>query len=259
MRRNMAIKRVIQILQSFSAGSPELGVTDISAKLGLAKSVVHNDLAALVEGNFLARNEKNGKYVLGSETIRLGQVFLGHSSLRRIAFPIIERVSVTLDMTAFLSGWVNSKAYCIELFNSPRPLRVKVTLNIGQEVSFNAGAAGKTLLGFLPDEDREEILKTYVPIRYTRKTITDVSKLRKQLERIQENGYGISIGEFDLDVGAIGVPIFAGDGRAVASLCCVGPVSRFRKNKIMSIVSVLKQAADDISRGLGFIRNTKLR
>ena len=74
MRKNRAIKRAIDILKSFSLESAELGVTDISTKLGLAKSVVHNDIAALLGGNFLARNEINGKYSLGPETIRQGQV-----------------------------------------------------------------------------------------------------------------------------------------------------------------------------------------
>ena len=62
MARNSAVRRVAQILKSFSAGTSEMGVTELASKLDLAKSVIHGDLAILLEENILERMSKQERY-----------------------------------------------------------------------------------------------------------------------------------------------------------------------------------------------------
>jgi DNA-binding IclR family transcriptional regulator len=249
MRKNNALRRSIRILKSFSMESPQLGITDIATKLGLAKSVVHGDVAVLTEESILARNGTMGKYSLGAEIIRLGQVFMRNNTLRQISLPVMERLSGILQETIYLGAWINSRAYCVEIINSPHPL--KVTLNIGDEFSLYAGGGGKALLAFIPDEERERILRRLRLIKLTKRTITSLSELRRQLEEVRKKGYGIAVEERYLDVVTIGVPIFGINGRVTACLCAAGPVLRFRRNRILDVVEVLKEAADDILSRLG--------
>ncbi len=155
MARNNAVRRVTQILKSFSAETemPDVGVTELSGRLGLAKSVVHGDLTALLEENILEKDEQTGRYCLGSELFRLGQAVSKQMTLRRCAFPVIERVSKITMETVILGGWVNSTPCCIERIDSPQPL--KLSVDIGSWFPLHAGGVGKILLAFLPDEERE--------------------------------------------------------------------------------------------------------
>ncbi len=54
-RKNRTIRTIAAILKSFSRETPSLGVTELSKKLGLAKSVVHEVLNALVEEGLVAK------------------------------------------------------------------------------------------------------------------------------------------------------------------------------------------------------------
>ena len=49
-------------------------------------------------------------------------------TLKRCAFPVMERLSKTTMETIILAGWVNSTPCCIERINSPQPLKLSVDI-----------------------------------------------------------------------------------------------------------------------------------
>ena len=55
----------LRLLKAFSAEDPELGITELAKRLGLAKSTVHRLTSTLVVGGFLERNLPNDRYRLG--------------------------------------------------------------------------------------------------------------------------------------------------------------------------------------------------
>lgn len=250
MRKSRAVKRVVGILKAFSEEKPQLGITELATILGLPKSVVHGDLMALVDERIIEKDYNTGKYYLGNEIFQLGSILLKQKSLRQNSIPVMERISKIIMEGVTLIAWIGSIPYCIESIDSPHPL--KVSLNIGQSFPVHAGSAGKLLLAFLPEQEREQMIKGLRLTRYTEKTITTISELRRRLNEIREKGYVVSAGERFKDVISVGAPIFNHNSRGVACICITMPSNRSNRQRISQCVSLVVEGAREISQKLGF-------
>ena len=67
-----SVDRAARILAVLGAGTPRLGVTEIAARLGLAKPTVHGLLRTLEQHDLVAQDPDTGKYSLGSGVVSLG-------------------------------------------------------------------------------------------------------------------------------------------------------------------------------------------
>src|SRR4051794_31878384 len=71
-KRLSSVASAIALLKSFSEEEPELGVTGLARRLGVAKSTVHRLAATLVAEGMLEQNPENDKYRLGITLFGLG-------------------------------------------------------------------------------------------------------------------------------------------------------------------------------------------
>src|SRR5262245_62961553 len=62
----------MRLLKAFSEQEVEIGISDLSKRLGVAKSTVHRLAVTLVSEGMLEQNPDNGKYRLGIALFRLG-------------------------------------------------------------------------------------------------------------------------------------------------------------------------------------------
>jgi DNA-binding IclR family transcriptional regulator len=89
-------------------------------------------------------------------------------------------------------------------------------------------------------------------VSYTDKTITSPAELRSQLEVIRQQGYGFDDEEYEVDIRAVSAPIRNQEGTVVAVIGMPGPTSRMRLDRIPETVEALKEAAQAISRRMGW-------
>ncbi len=78
---------------------------------------------------------------------------------------------------------------------------------MGDYLPLHAGASGKVLLAYLPEEKREQIIAGIPLKRYTSLTITNRKDLEESLEEIRKKGFGISRGEREPDAYSVVAPI----------------------------------------------------
>src|SRR3989442_14658056 len=67
-----SVRNAARLLSSFSAAEPELGVSELARRLGLAKSAVHRLLITLAGERLVEQNPATGRYRLGVRIYRLG-------------------------------------------------------------------------------------------------------------------------------------------------------------------------------------------
>lgn len=142
---------------------------------------------------------------------------------------------------------------CVDGVESTR--EVKASFIIGSRLPLYAGAPGKVLLAFLSDIDRKKLLDELHIVPFTQKTIIDKKVLRKELQKVREEGIAISVAEYiDMFTG-ISVPIRNYTGNVVAALACCGISTRFTPAVIEEYSELLLQAARKISTNLGYTEN----
>ena len=77
-----SVDRAVRILKALAAGPGRLGVSELSARLGLAKATVHGLLRTLEAHELVAQDPETGKYSLGPGVLQLGNAYLDGSELR---------------------------------------------------------------------------------------------------------------------------------------------------------------------------------
>ena len=100
-----ALLNGLAILESFSAASPSLTVTQIAEKVGLHKSTVSRVLQGLAEAGYVVRDSRSGKYQLGLRVLRIAAPLMADLDVRVAARPYLEELSAETEETAALALW----------------------------------------------------------------------------------------------------------------------------------------------------------
>ncbi len=244
-----AVERALQIMSCFDDEHPERGISDIAQAVGLHKATAHRIVTTLVNYGYLERIEDGQKYRLGLELPNLGYKVIRRMDLRREALPFMKQFVEEWDETCDLSIFDQGKAFYIEILRGNRALTISAA--VGQRLSAHATASGKTFLAFHPADQVDAAL--HEPLEaYTKNTITSPEDLRKQLEKIRQQGYAVDFEEFEVGVCAVSAPIFNRSGNVVAAIGSPSPVSRMTPERTAEMASAIKEAANGISRRLGY-------
>lgn len=215
-----SVDRALQILNLFSLSNPRLGITQISRELGLHKGTVQGLVRTLTNAGFLQRDGETRRYQLGLKIHELGVILAGSLEInQKASAPAHNLAKQTQHLVriAILDG----DSVLVTLDAYPTPQRF-LTWQFGPRAPIYCTALGKALYAFLSRQEVEGYLKRVKLIPYTPQTITKKDKFRRELEETRKRGYSINQGENLLARAAIGVPIFGGAQRPVASMCIVG-------------------------------------
>ena len=115
----------------------------------------------------------------------------------------------------------------------------------------HSAAAGKAVLAFLPEKEREAILRGRELERYTPETITDATKLRKNLSSIYTTGVSYNLQEFHRGITALAVPLFGNDGRVIGAIALVGTSIDLDAGQLEEYAPLFVEAAASISGRIG--------
>ena len=88
----------------------------------------------------------------------------------------------------------------------------------------------------------------------TEKTITSPEILRQELETIKAGAIAYSREENFMGIIAMGVPVFNNEHQVTASLAIPIPKMRFTPEREQLVEKALKEAAENLSKELGFFR-----
>ena len=127
---------------------------------------------------------------------------------------------------------------------------------LGTRSPFHCTATGLVITAAMSDEAIDEMIASHGLKKFTPKTVTSASKLKKRLKEVQRLGYAICDGEYKPDLCAIAVPLWDHTGKIVASLMTAIPSARSNKDRklVDNLVAILKHEAELISKQVGFER-----
>ena len=243
-----SVDRAIAIMKTFTIDEPELGVTELSDKLGLHKSTVHRLLASLSKGGLVERNPRNRKYSLGIGLIELAGTMLNSRNLPQIARPYLHHLADMVEELTYLG--VRDGDEVLDIEQVPSPHLVQSVGWLGRRTPLHCTSTGKIFLAHMPEQELEQVLGKGLA-RMTPKTICDPSDLRHELEEVREQGFATAFEELEEGTNAIAVPITKTDGTAIAAMGVVGPSYRFTPEKAMSQLDIIKSIAREVSHRLG--------
>ena len=178
--RNLAksLGKGLDILESFAASEAEIGVMQLAARLGPAKSTVHRLLATLLERGYIQKNPKTKQYQLGLKTWELGCVAISQIGLREAVRPLMEELALKTREVVHLSVLDGTGIAYTDKIESPQP--IQAYSRIGSRMPADCVATGKAILAHLPEPALKSAFGRRVKA-YTPKTLAAWEALRKEL------------------------------------------------------------------------------
>lgn len=237
-----SLPRAFAILRRLSTTQGEgARVTELAKDLGLTQATAHRLLQALVAEGMVEQDERSKLYRLGIEFFALA-ASAGHAQgLRALCRPSLLRLSASLGDTIFLLVRSGFDAICLDRSEGPFPIR-SFTGDIGGRVALGVGQGAMAILAYLPEAEREEVIRYNVP-RVREFGVLDEVYLRTEIERVRELGYaGRNTGLLE-GMAGVAVPILDRDGRGVAALSVGTIADRLRSDRLPTVVELLKREA----------------
>jgi DNA-binding IclR family transcriptional regulator len=241
-----AIDRALAVLGILAEATEPMGVTEIARRVGLPKSVVHYHVSALVRNHYLEARPDH-RYSLGHAALRLGRGSYGHLELRARALPYLRVLHRDTWETAALTVLIGREHVYVDQLVSPQ--EIKLAVELGRPFPLHAGATGRVILAFLPEETRDALLTEPLE-RLTPRTPVDPAALRVLLQGIRSAGLAVSHSERQEGAASIAAPVFDAHGIAGAMNVC-GPEYRFDEPAVARYEPQVRMAAAQLSRELG--------
>jgi len=240
-----AVGRALDLLNLLVDG--EWGVTEIGRSLRVNKSTASRLLSTMLARGFVARNPITGSFRLGPRIAHLYQAYLDNVRLIREGSALIDRVARDSGETVLLTLFQDGKAVYVDKVDSNHALRT--SSRIGDEAPLHCGAAGKSILAFLPVDEGRRLLGTGRLRRYTSHTIGSRAALSRELASIRRQGYAWSDEEINVGVVGLGVPLLDWRGAPLGAISVTAPKMRLDATRRHQLVRILTMAAKDWRQG----------
>ena len=245
-----SVAHALDVLEEFKGDAVELGVTELSKKLKLHKNNIFRLLATLEARGYIEQNKSTENYRLGLKSLELGQTFIRQMGLLRQARQTLEQLAEKANETTYLAIIRNHDVIYLDVVEANQTVRV--ASRVGLRLPPYCTAVGKVLVASDSEEEIRKRLPEHMEKR-TPKTLVDPKALIEHLKKVNAQGYAIDDEEFEEGVRCIGAPVRDYTGNVVAAVSISGPAMRMTEKKIVDdLVQAVKQAADEISRRLGY-------
>ncbi len=247
-----SVSHALDILESFTKTDDELGVTELSKRLGLHKNNVFRLLATLEHRGYIEQNKATENYRLGPKTLQIGSIFIEQRECRRQARPILESLMAASGETAAVAVLRGNKVIYMDSVETNKTVRA--VSRIGAMLPAHCTAVGKAQLASLSSADVERLYPEMNLPGLTDKSIKTRDALIAELKKTAEKEYALENEECDLEVRSIAVPVRDFSKNVIAAVGIVAPASRLTDERLEKgeIISLLLDSGQALSAKLGF-------
>lgn len=249
MRDVPAVANAVRVLERLASAWPEpLPVATLTEELGIYRSTCYNILGTLEKAGWaMARGSRSG-WSLGPRLLALAGV--RDDAVAAIVQRELDALGNQLGFVVFTVRQSGSGEYLV-IAKAERGQGVRVTVSVGDKFPFSAPAIMQACYAWSAPDEFTLRVRQHGISEFTPYTITEISQVRRELERTRERGYGVSIQEYDLAQSGIAAPIFDTRGRVTMVLCTLGFSSELTDNNAEQVGEMVRDAAMRITTHTG--------
>lgn len=252
-----AVTRALDILELFLEGDGTLSAPEITRRLRLPRTTVHELVTTLAARNFLVPlPEQPTRYRLGVRAYQLGSRYAEQMDLASEGQSVARAVAEECEETVHVAVLEELDVIYIAKADSTRTVRMVSAA--GRRLPAHCTAVGKMLLASLPPDELEGRLAEAGPLRaMTPYSLAEPEALRGALREAAERGVAVEWQESNRDVGCVAAPVRDAAGRVVAALSVSVPVVRFARERRVELEALVRRGAGELSERLGHTRRER--
>lgn len=234
----------LDVLECF-AGDAELGVSEISRRLGVSKSTAHRLLTTLASRGMVEQSPGSGKYRLGIRLFELGDLAVSRLDLRRQSQVLLEELRERSGWTVHLAVASGADVLYLERLSTLRGMRA-----IGEyrrRWPLHATSSGKAICAHDPVACQARIQAGF-PV-FTPQTLGDEASFTAALAQVRRQGYATAHAELMPTLTSVAAAVLDRHGVAIAAISLTGPVDELGKRQD-HLARLVVAAAKRLSAGL---------
>lgn len=226
--------------------SAYLSLNDICARVGIHKSKAFAILETLQRFGLVQRNSEGKGYALGPGLVSLSRKVLDDLGPPRLAEPILKELAGETKSTAVLGLMAGSGVFVAAKHEGEGG--IGITMRIGHRLPLTYGAHGKAIAAFLPEKEREALLKEKDLCFHGDPSRLDRAKLAEQLGRCRREWFAEDLGQINPGLNVVAAPVLGPAGTPIGYIEIFVLFSRETAHKFGPLVAAAGQA---LSRQLG--------
>ncbi|MEW6112976.1 MAG: IclR family transcriptional regulator [Thermodesulfobacteriota bacterium] len=243
-----AVDQAARILLALAEdASAAMTLTDVCRAVGIHKSKGYSILNTLQQFAFVQRSPDSKTYGLGPGLLYLAGRVLNTLDLREAVSPVLHKLSRETDSTAFLG--LISDGHVFVVAKDEGTQEIGLTIRLGHRFPLAWGAHGKAIVAFLPEEERERVLRSAKPYFHGARSKFDPNRLRGELAQCRKTGFALDLGDMKAGIHAVASPVFGHSGKLIGSIAVVGTFPKERVEKYGSAVAKAGRAFSKLLQG----------
>jgi len=242
--------KALRTLDIVASSRSDLSIQDVADRLKTDKVTAYRMLVTLYRAGYVVRNEATKRYRLSYKVVSLSRNLLAENEVTSLIVRTLRELSKETQETLHYSVLDGQEAVLIHRVKGTQ--LVNVDFQIGDRVPLHCTSIGKVLLAYQEPGFIDNVIAAGLT-SFAPNTIVDTKALRKELERIRDEGYALDDHEFADNMRCIAVPVFENGGVVRSGISISGPDSRFTIDKLLDLKGPLMEASSTLSRQFGGI------
>jgi DNA-binding IclR family transcriptional regulator len=243
-----SLDKALRVLGLLAQEHEDIDLGSLASQAKLPKSTLVRLLSTMRAHGIIQQNPKTRRYRLGWALVRLGQAAERQFDLPLILHPFLEQLARATGETASLAVRTGEYAFYVDQVLSQNIIRGAPPT--GAALDLHCTAVGKMLLSELEESEVEQLIHECGLPQRTEKTITNTSRLRKELATARSRGYAIDNEEAERGGRCIAAPTHDGNGAILAAISITAPASRLTLDRIAEYAEIVCSIAEQASRAL---------
>jgi len=245
-----AVSRALDILELF-LDRPTLSAPEITDRLDLPRTTVHELLGTLVERAYLVPvGGQPARFRLGMRVFQLGASFADQLDLAREAQDVAHDIAAACDETVHIAVLDGADVVYIAKVDSTHPVRMVSA--VGRRLPAHCTAVGKVLLsGLTPEAIEARFPRSRQLPAMTPHSITSLSRLRAELAEVRRLGVAYDHCESNDAVHCVAAPVHDHTGAMVAGMSISVPTTRWTEQRQREWSGLVARGAAALSARLG--------
>ena len=226
-----AVGRAFSILRCFQHGERYLGNQDIARHTGLPKPTISRLTYTLAVLGYLEYSASREKYTLGPAVLGLGHAYLKDHDVASVARPLMRELAAYSGSAVMLGAPEGLYMRLIEVCQGDDTFQINIAP--GARVQHGSTALGRARLAASSPE-------VFARLMHDFEAECDPKlwpKIRDGILRAREDyetyGFCFSMGDWNPDVFAVGVPLVSDDRSRILAFNCSGRVSIMTRDRLV--------------------------
>lgn len=244
-----SVARALTLVEMVVSGPVEgMTLAEIAKSVGGSKSAVLATLRTLVDFGYLRCVDAGPRYLAGMMLIRLGDLASAHDPLVAVARPILTQLSEKSGLTIRVAR--NDGGFPIFLDRVDGPGFVRFHTPLGVRELPHVSSAGKAILAQLTDEEIKAVARECELVARTKKSITTLAELKKEIEKIRVDGYATDDEEDAQGIFCVGAAFFDHFGKCVGAISATGVKTDLSEEQVHKLGKLVIKYADQLTKEL---------